>query len=93
VSVTIAAEASLEVETSTTSLSSASTFGNFTGTTNLIYKISTTASTGAGSIVLQVTTDFSLANGPSVPSPPNGGDTLGYTCTVSRLSFSKYRYI
>ena len=83
VSVTIGAEAALQVNTSTTTLTSAGIFANFTGTTSLTYKIRTTQTTGAGTITLQVTTDFAPANGPSVASPPSGGDTLSYTCTVA----------
>jgi len=83
VSVTIAAEASLQIDTSTTTLTSSGIFANYTGTTTLTYKIRTTQSTGSGNVTLKVTTDFSPANGPSVASPPNAGDTLAYTCTVS----------
>ncbi len=83
VSVTIGAEASLQVNTSTTTLSASGIFAGFTGTTNLTYKIRTTQSSGSGSITLKVTTDFSGTGGPSVASPPSGGDTLAYTCTVS----------
>ena len=83
VSVTIGAEAALQVNTSTTTLTSAGIFADYTGTTSLTYKIRTTQSTGSGTITLKVTTDFAPANGPSVASPPTGGDTLSYTCTVS----------
>ncbi len=83
VSVSIGAEASLQVNTSTTTLTSSGIFADYTGTTSLTYKIRTTQSTGSGTITLKVTTDFSPANGPSVASPPTGGDTLAYTCTVS----------
>src|SRR5207245_9521251 len=38
---------------------------------------------GSGTITLQVTSDFSPANGPSVGTPPTAGDTLAYTCTVA----------
>ncbi len=83
VSVTIGAEAALQVNTATTTLTSAGIFGDFTGSTSLTYKIRTTQSTGAGTLTLRVTTDFSPVNGPSVASPPSGGDTLSYTCTVA----------
>ena len=83
VSVTIAAEASLQVDTATTTLTSSGIFANYTGSTALTYKIRTSASTGSGNITLRVTTDFSPAGGPSVLTPPNGGDTLAYTCTVA----------
>ena len=58
-------------------------FNNYTGVTNLTYKIRSTSSTGTGSITAKVTTDFSPAGGPSVATPPSGGDALNYTCTVS----------
>ena len=83
VSVTVAAEASIEINTSTTTLTSVGIFANYTGTTNLTYKIRTTPSTGSGTITLKVTADFLPANGPSVATPPTGGDALAYTCTVS----------
>jgi hypothetical protein len=84
VSVTVAAEASLQVNTATTTLTSSGIFGGYTGTTSLTYKIRTTQSTGSGSITLKVTSDFTPSGvGPSVGSPLNGGDTLTYTCTVS----------
>ena len=84
VSVTVAAEASLQVNTATTTLTSSGIFGGYTGTTSLTYKIRTTQSTGSGNITLRVTSDFTpSAVGPSVGSPLNAGDTLTYTCTVS----------
>lgn len=82
VGVTVVAEASLSVTTATTTMTSVGTlFANYTGTTNLVYKIRTTASTGSGSITAEVTTDFAPAGGPSVASPPTAGDALTYTCT------------
>jgi hypothetical protein len=84
VNVTVAAEAALNITTGTTSLTSAGTnFSNYTGTTNLAYFIRTTAVGGSGSITLQVTSDFSPVNGPSVATPPTAGDALKYTCTVA----------
>jgi hypothetical protein len=83
-SVAVGAEAGLTVNTGTSTLASAGTnFSTYTGTTSLTYFIRTTPSTGTGSIVLQVTTDFSPAGGPSVASPPTTGDALTYNCTVS----------
>ena len=81
--VTVGVEARISVTNATTTLSDGSAFSNFTGVTNLLYKIRTAPSTGTGSITAQVTTDFSPAGGPSVASPPTAGDTLTYTCTVS----------
>ncbi len=82
VGVTVVAEASLSVSTTTTTLTSVGTlFANYTGTTNLVYKIRTTGTTGSGSITAEVTTDFAPSGGPSVATPPTAGDTLAYTCT------------
>ena len=82
VSVSVAAEASLSVGTATTSLTTTGTiFNDFTGTTNLTYKVRTTKTGGAGTITAQVTTDFT-GNGPSVANSGSTGDTLSYTCTA-----------
>ena len=84
VSVTVAAEASLQVNTATTTLANVGTiFNAYTVTTNLSYKIRTTKTGGSGTVTLEVTSDFSPANGPSVATPPTAGDALTYTCTVS----------
>jgi hypothetical protein len=84
VSVTIGPEAAIEINTATSTLAGGSGFGsNFTGTTDLTYKIRTTTTGGNGTITLKVTTDFSPAGGPSVATPPTAGDTLAYTCTVT----------
>lgn len=83
-SVTVAAEASLQVTTTTTTLAPTGTiFNPYAGTTSLLYKIRTTTTTGAGTLTLKVTSDFSPANGPSVTTPPTAGDALTYTCTVA----------
>jgi len=83
-SVGVVAEAGLTVNTATTTLASTGTnFSTYTGTTNLTYYIRTTPTTGAGSIVLKVTTDFAPTGGPSVTTPPTTGDKLTYNCTVS----------
>ena len=82
-SVAVSAEAGLTVDTATTSLTSLGTnFSPYTGTTNLTYYIRTTKVGGSGTIVLEVTTDFSPANGPSVGSPPTGTDQLTYTPAI-----------
>jgi hypothetical protein len=84
VSVAVAAEAGLSVTTGTTTLTESGTnFASYTGTTSLTYFIRTTPTSGSGSIVLQVTTDFAPSGGPSVGSPPTAGDALTYNCTVS----------
>ena len=82
--VNVASEAAIQVDTATTNLTTVGTiFNDYTGTTNLTYKVRTTKVGGSGSITLQVTSDFSPAGGPSVASPPTAGDTLAYTCTVA----------
>jgi hypothetical protein len=84
-SVAIGPEASLTVNTSTSSFTTAdSTFSSdYISTTNLTYKIRTTKTTGTGNITLKVTTDFAGTGGPSVAVPPSAGDTLTYLATVS----------
>lgn len=83
VSVEVASESAIQIDTATTNLTSSGIFADYTGTTNLTYKIRTTKSGGAGSVTLQVTSDFSPANGPSVTTPPSSGDSLDYTCTIA----------
>jgi hypothetical protein len=83
-SVAVAAEGGLTVNTTTTTFTeSGANFSPYTGTTSLTYYIRTTPTSGSGSIVLKVTTDFSPSGGPSVGTPPTSGDALKYTCTVS----------
>ena len=82
-SVSVLPEASLTVDTATTSLTSAvTTFGNFTGATNFTYKIRTAQVGGSGSVKVQITSDFAPTGGPSVGSPATG-DALSYSCTIS----------
>src|SRR5215470_20202852 len=84
VNVTVAAEAALNITNGTTNLTSTGTnFSNYTGSTSLTYFIRTTQSTGAGSLTLKVTADFSPSGGPSVGTPPTAGDALSYTCNVA----------
>ena len=73
-SVGVLPEAAIQVNTATTTLTSPSLFANYTATTSLTYWIRTTPTTGAGSIVLKVTADFSpaVAGGPSVAYPRGG---------------------
>jgi hypothetical protein len=84
VSITVGAEAAIQVSTSSTSLTASGTiFNNYTGTTSFSYKIRTTKTGGSGTVTLQVTSDFSPAGGPSVASPPTAGDSLSYACAVA----------
>jgi hypothetical protein len=80
--VSVAAEATLSVSNSSTSLTTSSIFGNYTGATNLTWKIRTSAGNGTGSITAKVTTDFNGINGPSVANSAATGDTLSYTCAA-----------
>jgi len=82
VSVTVAAEAAIRIDTATTTLTAPSLFADYVGTTSFTYKVRTGTASGAGTITLQVTSDFG-AGGPSVATPPSAGDTLAYTCTVA----------
>jgi hypothetical protein len=83
-SVNVAAEASISIGTSTTTLSSTpGLFVDYTGTTNFTYKIRTSQSGGTGVVNVQITSDFAGAGGPSVASPPSAGDKLTYNCTVA----------
>jgi hypothetical protein len=82
--VTVSAEAALTVGASTNLASTGSNFSNYTGSTSLTYFIRTSQSSGTGSIVVEVTSDFSPAGGPSVATPPTAGDALKYTCTASQ---------
>ncbi len=80
-SITVAAAAAIHIDTATTTLTTVgSAFaGAYTGTTNFTYKVRTGKDTGAGSITLQVTSDFAPAGGPSLAA----GDLLTYTCAAA----------
>jgi hypothetical protein len=82
VSVTVGAEGLLTIPAATT-LSGAGGFANYTGSTAFNYMIRTNA---AGSVTLQVSTDFSPTLGPSVAVPPTAGDALTYSCTAAGTS-------
>jgi hypothetical protein len=83
INVVVAAEASLYINDSSTTLSGGPLFTDYTGTTRFTYKIRTTQGSGSGSITSLVTSDFAPGGGPSVASPPTTGDALTYTCSVS----------
>ncbi len=82
VSVTVGAEGLLTIPAATT-LAEGSAFTNYTGSTAFNYMIRTST---AGSVTLQVTTDFAPTGGPSVLTPPTAGDALTYSCTASGTS-------
>jgi hypothetical protein len=81
-SVNVGAEAAIKVDT-TPAFTSSGIFGDYTATTPLTYWVRTIA---AGTITVQITSDFSTGGhggGPSVANPPNSGDLLAYTCTAA----------
>jgi hypothetical protein len=82
VSVTVGAEGVLTIPAATT-LSEAGGFANYTGSTAFNYMIRTAT---AGSVTLQVTSDFSGTGGPSVAVPPTSGDALTYSCAATGTS-------
>jgi hypothetical protein len=85
-SMTVAPEASITINSPTTTLgTTAGTFGApFTGSTGFSYKIRTNKAGGSGTVMVQITTDFSAGTtGPSVAAPPTAGDALTYTCTAA----------
>jgi len=81
--VTVGAEAGLTIASTPNLTSVGTNFTNFTGSTALTYYIRTTQSTGAGSITVKVTSDFTPAGGPSVATPPTAGDALTYSSSGS----------
>jgi hypothetical protein len=85
VAVNVGAEAALTIQTTALTLTQTGTnFSDYTGTTAFTYFIRTSKTGGTGSIVLEVTTDFSAGGGssPSVAHPPTATDYLYYSCTV-----------
>ena len=81
-SVSVGAEAAIVVST-TPAFTSTGIFGNYTSTTPLTYYVRTLT---AGTITVEITTDFSTGGpggGPSVATPPTTGDSLTYTCTAA----------
>jgi hypothetical protein len=85
VAVNVNAEAALTIQTTALTLSqTGSNFSDYTGTTLFTYFVRTSKTGGTGTIVLQVTSDFSTGGGnsPSVASPPTPSDHLYYSCNV-----------
>lgn len=81
-SVTVGAEAAIVVN-ATPAFASSGIFGNYTATTPFTYYVRTIT---GGSVVVEITTDFStggVGGGPSVANPPTAGDLLTYTCTAA----------
>jgi hypothetical protein len=81
-SVSVGAEAAIVVST-TPAFSSVGIFGDYTATTPFTYYVRTIT---AGTITVQITSDFStggVGGGPSVATPPTSTDTLTYTCAAA----------
>jgi hypothetical protein len=83
VNLTVAAEAGLTIAGDANLTSVGTNFSNYTGNTNFTYYVRTAAGGGLGSINLKVTSDFNGTGGPSVTTPPTGGDALTYLNTIS----------
>ncbi len=83
-SLAVAPAAEISITTASTSLATTgNSFVNpYTGTTNFVFKMRTSPSSGAGTLTLKVTTDFNGTGGPSVGAPVNG-DLLTYSCTAA----------
>src|SRR3954469_12221170 len=67
-SVTVASESALQVNTASTLLAESGGLGftgNYTGTTSLTYKLRTKTTSGTGSITVKITTDFTPTGGPA----------------------------
>jgi hypothetical protein len=83
VSVTVGAEAAIQVDSTGTPLTTTGgIFADFVGSTNFSYKVRTSRTSGSGAITVQITTDFSPTGGPSVQNAANG-DTLKFGCTLN----------
>lgn len=81
VAVAVSPEASIRIDTGTTTLLTVGgLFADYGATTNFTYRVRTTTS---GSVTLKITPDFSPTGGPSVTTPPTAGDALTYTCAIS----------
>jgi hypothetical protein len=76
--VTVAPEAALTVVETTNLTSTGTLFADYTGTTNLTYRIRTSRSGGSGTITARVSTDFAPNGGPSAAQ-----GVLSYACAVS----------
>jgi hypothetical protein len=83
-SVTVGNEAQIEINTQTTTFSTSTAFADYTGTTNLTYKIRTSKGGNGGSITVEVTSDFSPTGGPTVGGTQlTSGDNPTYVCSAS----------
>jgi hypothetical protein len=84
---TVAAEASIQADSSTPLTTSGTIFNDYGGTTNFTYKVRTGTSVNTAGVTLEITKDFgSAASGPSVANSGSTGDTLKYTCTAAATS-------
>jgi hypothetical protein len=85
VQVNVNPEAALTIQTPALVLTqTGNNFTDYSGVTAFTYFVRTKLAGGTGTIVLEVTTDFSAGGGstPSVAAPPVAGDHLYYSCTV-----------
>ena len=84
---TVAAEASIQADSSTPLTTSGTIFNDYGGTTNFTYKVRTGTSVNTAGVTLEITKNFgSAASGPSVANSGSTGDTLKYTCTAAATS-------
>jgi hypothetical protein len=83
-SVNVAAEAGLTIQTSNALLSEGNgPFANFTGSTSYTYYVRSSPTSGSGTITLEVTSDFAPTGGPSVAASGTTGDTLTYSSSAT----------
>ena len=81
---TIGPEAAITVTNSPAFNLTGGTFGNYTTTTSLNWKVRTGSAATTAGITVKITQDFSAGGangGPSVANPPTSGDLLTYMCT------------
>jgi len=84
---TVGAEASISVDTSTPLTTTGTIFNDYGGTTSFTYKVRTGTSVNTAGVTLKITSDFgTAASGPSVANSGSTGDTLKYTCTATSSS-------
>ena len=79
-SVVVASAATISLDSSATTLTAGSTWGDYTGTTSGSIRMRTSKTGGAGSVTVEITSAWATG-GPSLAA----GD-LTYTCTVAEAS-------
>jgi uncharacterized cupredoxin-like copper-binding protein len=83
---TVAAEASIQADSSTALTTTGTIFNDYTGTTHFTYKVRTGSSVNTAGVTLKITSDFNPSSGPSVANSGTTGDTLTYSCTATASS-------